>query len=216
MKRDLLTIKEVASLLRVNEMTLRALIKKGKVKVEKIGRLLYLDPEKALPYSLNQKFYTIDELATLVHISHITLRKLIVQEELRSLRIGVLHRIPEQEVLRFTHQKKISPLLDIKDLEKELQKSRLTILKLIASGQIAAFRIGNQYRISQEALNLYLARAKKEVYTVREVAKLLKVHPALIREEIKANKLSAQKVGKQYLVTSGALFAFFESKIQKQ
>lgn len=212
MKRHLATIKESARRLKVNEMTLRALAKKGELKTIRKGRFLYLDPKAAFNFVLDQKFYTIEEIARLFKISHITVRKLLAQNKLKALKIGVLYRIPEQEVLKFTNQKKAAPLLDIKDLQKELQKSRLTVLKLIASGRIAAFKIGRLHRTTQEALQAYFKSEKRNVYTVAQTAGLLKVSSALVRQLIKTRRLEAKKIGKSYFVKEGALFVFIRNQ----
>jgi len=210
MNRHLLKIKRVAKILKVNEMTVRALISQGEIKTIQEGRFLYLSRDAAFNYSLKQKFYTIEEVASLFQISHITVRKLLTARKLKSVKIGTLYRIPQQEILKFTDQKKIRPLLDIKDLQKELEISRLTVSKLITSGKIAAFKIGRLYRITQKALLIYLKQEKRKLYTVADAARALRVSESLIRRLIHNKKIKAEKIGRSYLITERALFVFLK------
>ncbi len=210
MIRHLLKIKKAAKILKVNEMTIRAQIKKGRIKTIQKGRFLYLSQEAAFNYSLKQKFYTIERVASLFKVSHITVRKLLKTKRIKSLKVGALYRIPEQEILKFTNQKKVKPLLDIKNLQKELEISRLTAIKLIASGRIAAFKIGRLHRIAQEAFLTYLKQAKRKVYSVSEAARVLKVSTALVRRLIANGQIKSEKIGRSYLITEMALFVFLK------
>jgi len=210
MNRYLLKIKKAAKILKVNEMTIRALISKGQVKTVKEGRFLYIPRDAAFNYSLKQKFYTIEEVASLFKVSHITVRKLLSVRKLRSLKIGTLYRIPAQEVTRFTKQKKTKPLLDVKDIQRELDISRQTATKLIVSGKIAAFKIGRLHRTTQRALLTYLKQEKRKLYTVSKTARALKVSEALIRRLIADRQIKAEKIGRSYLITERALFVFLK------
>ena len=50
----------------------------------------------------------------------------------------------------------IPPVMTRKEVQKILRTSKATVLKLINSGELEAFTIGNSYRITREALFEYM------------------------------------------------------------
>ncbi len=197
----LYTLEEASKILKINKLTLYNLTKKKLIKTIKIGRFFRISGKAAFDCSLKQKFFTIEEVAKIFKVNHTSIRKLLAKKKLRAIKLGTLYRIPEKEILAFTDQKKIKPLLDIKELQEKLKLSRLTILKLIASKKLAAFKVGKLYRLTEEAITAY-KKSQKETYTVQKLARELKVSASLIRKMIKRNEIRAKKVGREYLIES--------------
>lgn len=195
----LYTISEASKILRVNKLTLYNLAKEKKVKIIRVGRFFRISGEAAFNYSLNQRFFTIEEAAKLFKINHISLRKFLAEKKIGIIKISALYRIPEQEILKFTSQEKIAPLLDIKEAQKKLNLSRLTILKLVYSKELAAFKIGRLCRITEAALFAY-QKSQEEKYTVEKLSRILKVSASLIRKMIKKHEIKAKKIGREYII----------------
>lgn len=49
-------------------------------------------------------------------------------------------------------------ILTLKDLQELLHIGKNTALRLVQSGEIEAFRVGNQWRIPQECVMTYIRR----------------------------------------------------------
>jgi len=52
----------------------------------------------------------------------------------------------------------LKDILTLKDLQKLLHIGKNTALRLVQSGEIEAFRVGNQWRIPYEAIVKYIRR----------------------------------------------------------
>lgn len=195
----LCTLFEASKILKINKLTLYRLAKQRKIKIIRIGRFFRISGEAAFNYSLSQRFFTIKEIAKFFKVNPVSIRKLILDKKLLSIKLGPLFRIPKEEILKFTGQKQIKLLLDIKEAQKKLNLSRLTILKLIASKKLAAFKIGKLYRITEEVLAAY-QKSQKEKYTIQKLALALKVSASLIRKMIKKHEIKAKKIGREYVI----------------
>lgn len=56
--------------------------------------------------------------------------------------------------------KEIPAVMTRSEVQKILKISKGTVLKLIQNGELEAFRIGNSYRITREAMMSYIAHAQ--------------------------------------------------------
>ena len=54
----------------------------------------------------------------------------------------------------------IPAIMTRSDVQKILKVSKGTVLKLIQSGELEAFRLGNSYRVTREALMNYIEYAQ--------------------------------------------------------
>jgi excisionase family DNA binding protein len=50
-------------------------------------------------------------------------------------------------------------MLSVSQVAGRLNVSEPVVLRLIRKGELLAFRVGNEYRIEEEALSAYLARS---------------------------------------------------------
>jgi excisionase family DNA binding protein len=53
---------------------------------------------------------------------------------------------------------------------------------------------------------------KQRAFSLKEVADILGVHPETIRRAVKAGKLKAAKIGKDYRIAKSELERFFQAK----
>ena len=53
---------------------------------------------------------------------------------------------------------------------------------------------------------------KQQVFSIKDAATILDVHPDTIRRAIKAGKLKAAKIGKDYRIAKSELDRFFQAK----
>lgn len=205
--QKLYSIDDAARILKINRLTVYELVRAKKIASVRLGRLIRI-PESATPgLELNETFYTIAETAKLCRVNAVSIRKLIEQKQLPALKIASLYRLPTSAIKRYTKQSVVNPLLDIKDIAAALQLSRLTVLKLIASKRLAAFKVGKLYRVTEEALQAY-RRQEASTLTVASAAQTLKVSPALVRSLIAERDLKAKQIGRSYRIDSAALAKF--------
>ena len=104
----------------------------------------------------------------------------------------------------------------LKDVAEKCGTSYGIVKRDIDKGILPAYRVGRKYFIAKEEMDDYVADTVKkwgmEGYTIREIMSMIPLSYAFLMELIKSEKLSAVKVGRQYIVPKTEFEKFMDQK----
>jgi len=145
---------QLADRLQINRVYVARLIKEGRLRAKKIGRSYRIrqnDIEFFLGTRINQKFYTIYNVATILKIHRTTVSRLIHENKLKAVKIGRFFIIPEKEFKKLINQNEIpEKVYTIPELCVLTNTARTNLVRSIGQNKLKAIKIDGEYRISQE------------------------------------------------------------------
>ena len=113
-----------------------------------------------------------------------------------------------------------SDYITLKELAERAGCSYGMIKRDIDLGRLPAYRIGRKYfiKISETASYTETAQAKRDIegYTIKQLMEILPLSYAFLVDLIKTGKLTAVKVGRQYIIPLASFENFMkENKIKE-
>ena len=126
------------------------------------------------------RFLTVAEAATIMRVSKMSVYRLVHSGELEAIRVGRSFRIPEQAVNLYlressppTSPRRSSPatssgphdvrFLTVAEAATVMRVSKMSVYRLVHSGELEAIRVGRSFRIPEQAVNRYLNEANTDV-----------------------------------------------------
>src|SRR5437763_14995426 len=102
MEKKVYNSKEACQILGVSLSTLRRAIQEGRIKTFRIRRLLKISAEELEKFSKGDGTFSVEEVAKILHVSIITVRRLIREGKLKAFRMSVAgpYRITQEELDR--------------------------------------------------------------------------------------------------------------------
>lgn len=104
----------------------------------------------------------------------------------------------------------------LKDVAERCGTSYGIVKRDIDKGILPAYRVGRKYFIAKDVMEHYVSETVMkwgmEGYTIQEIMSRIPLSYAFVMELIKSGKLSAVKVGRQYVIPKGEFEAFMEGK----
>ncbi len=161
---------------------------------------------------MHQKFYTIEEVASLLHVHRTYVASLIEEKKLSALKIGRSYRIRHIDLEKLFGGK-IEKLFTINNLAKILKINRVYISRLIKEGEIKALHIGKFYRIKESDFQSFIEGKRVNLYTIEDVGAILKIHRTYVASIIRHNILSALKIGRFYRIREDELEKLIQGKL---
>ena len=144
---------QIADRLQINRVYVARLIRQRKIKATKVGRSYHIrqnDIDSFLGTTINQKFYTIYNVATILKIHRTTVSRLIHQGDLKAVKIGRFFIIPEIELKKLIKTDIPEKVYTIPELSKITHMARTTLVRSIHRNKLRAIKIGVEYRIPKE------------------------------------------------------------------
>ncbi|MBM2820508.1 MAG: Helix-turn-helix domain [Candidatus Berkelbacteria bacterium] len=108
---------------------------------------------------MNQRIYTIEEIAEILKVHRTYVASLIAEDKLSALKIGRFYRI-KQEYLEELIGGKLVALLSLDDVAETLKIHRTYVARLIKQKKLKAVRIGKFYRIREDEFNAFLKESE--------------------------------------------------------
>ena len=104
----------------------------------------------------------------------------------------------------------------LKDVAERCGTSYGIVKRDIDKGILPAYRVGRKYFIAKDEMEDYVADSLEkwgmEGYTIQEIISRIPLSYAFVMDLIKSGKLSAVKVGRQYIVPKGEFEQFMAMK----
>lgn len=108
---------------------------------------------------MQQRIYTIDEIAEILKVHRTYVSQLIQDKKLAALKIGRFYRIRQDQLEKLIGGK-LTALLSIDDISESLKVHRTYIAKLVQTKKIRAVRIGKFYRVREEDFEDFLRKSE--------------------------------------------------------
>lgn len=187
---NFVTVMEAAKFLGISTTWIYEKINKQIIETKKLNNVIYIDRnhlkeiKKLIPefkYAhlerLNKmskeeiaelwqkKILSPQEAAILLSISEATLRKRIIKNEIKAIKVGGFQKITTEELIRFKEENTLKGklLLTVSEAAKLIGIAKTTLIKLIHQNKISVTKWhDNIHRISQAEVYRFIAEIEKE------------------------------------------------------
>lgn len=178
--------------------------------------------------TLNQ-YISIPEYAKKLGISRIAVYKKVKKGQLPAKKIGrhyaILLSTDQQGISTPQPAKKIleEKQVSTAQLAKKLGISRFTVLQRIKSGKINARKCGRNYIVSSEKPKTTSQKAPKTLITcvnqlqsISQTSQQTSISRARVYQKIKAGKIEAEKIGRNFILPSQNIFTDTSQNIKQE
>ena len=149
---------QLSSILQINRVYVARLIGERKIPAIKRGRSYKIrqgDIEFFLKTKINQKFYTISDVATLLKIHRTTVSRLIHEGKLKAVHLGRFFIIPAKEIKKLIRTEMPEKVYTIAELSRITNTARTNLTRSIGQNKLKAIRIDGEYRIAKKDAEEY-------------------------------------------------------------
>ena len=161
---------------------------------------------------MQHKTFTIEEITEILKVHRTYVASLIAEKKLTALKIGRFYRIEASEFEKLIEGQIVS-LYTIEDVAKILKIHRLNVASLIKEKTLAAIKINKLYRIREDELQKLIKGKLTNLYTIEQIAEILKIHRTNVAALIQNKKLAALKIGRFYRIREDQLEKLIAGKL---